>query len=123
MNGGSIRLHGRQRILRIHEEEMMTEEEWNRFEMVAESLSDPSIVQISEGDRSIIAAYQELKERREDEEWLLVNVANNGATIDTKFLHRKDGSGPRDVWELRHSGGPIVWGETLHAAVSAARGK
>jgi hypothetical protein len=90
----------------------MTEEEWKDFERAAESRDDPRIVLVSKYDLAILAAYRELKERREDEEWLKGEPERLFWTgLDEMFYigwcdSDKDQRGPFP---------------TIHAAVTAAR--
>ena len=94
----------------------MTEEEWKAFEAHLESIVDPQPDQ-TKFYHSVLLAYKELKERREDEEWLHKNHAALGyAKPDTTFapgrLHLK-------VGDTYHA---FPEGTTLHAAILAARG-
>jgi hypothetical protein len=92
---------------------MMTEEEWNNFEKVCESRLDPRVTQLSKYDNAIIAAYLELKERREDEEWMKRTRIH--VTV-TEFETPSGGrclNGCMNRW---------VAAPTIHAAVTAARG-
>ena len=105
------------------EGEMMTEEEWKVFEDVAGWLAPKvgcggSFEFPRKDGEAILAAYRELKERREDEEWLHKNHAAFGyARPDTTFapgrLHLK-------VGDTYHA---FPEGTSLHAAITAARGK
>jgi len=97
---------------------MMTKTEWKDFERV-EHLADavdnhgvgfgnpPMDDQMA---RTILAAYRELKERREDEEWLKKHYAD--------LIYRNDGA------VSLHAAGIIgrAIGPTLHDAVDVARG-
>jgi hypothetical protein len=99
---------------------MMTDAEWSDFEDMV-TLGDQSRYESSWRSALTECAYRELKERREDEEWLKKKIADEGFTLRTKYLHRRDQSGARDVFELNDHEGVVAWGETLHAAVTAAK--
>ena len=100
---------------------MMTEEEWKEWkQMVKDSekrinvdmqMCRTSYIQ----DRLILAAYRELKSRREDEEWLKEEHLRN-VCWDAE-------SGQFEAAWYVDDGVYFRTGLTIHAAITAARGK
>jgi len=90
---------------------MMTEEEWSDFEDMV-TLGDQARYEPSWRSALTGCAYRELKERREDEEFLR-GPYHLTSSVDGTVFFLKVGKDYRIEVE----------GPTLHAAVSAARGK
>src|SRR3990172_1365509 len=91
----------------------MNEEEWKAFEAHLESIVDPQPDQ-TKFYHSVLLAHKELKERREDEEWLKetgihVSVTKSGVIGGGRCIHDC-----RNQWR---------YGPTLHAAITAAQGE
>jgi hypothetical protein len=84
---------------------MMTEEEWKAYEEYVDLFRDPGYPNVYKG--VILAAYQELKERREDEEW-----CHKYSAMPVFYLNA--------VW-LKCAGELKLYeAPTLHAAILAA---
>jgi hypothetical protein len=98
---------------------MMTEEEWKAFEKHRENIVDPQPDQ-TKFYHSVLLAHKELKERREDEEWLksyLISLFHDDEW-NLEYISGTPTNKPGVLNDSAYATGP-----TLHAAVSAARGK
>jgi len=94
----------------------MTDEEqkdWEDFIVWLDSEDAYKVCFDSDSDtaHAIRMVAKELKERREDEEWLMKNHYNTRIHIHPK------------AFTIDHDYQPCVPHETLHAAITAARGK
>ena len=94
----------------------MKEEEWKAFETWAEKaeVHKNSPLWRQADDSLFLAAYKELKERREDEEWLKENDAVVAINCGPE-RHPRD---RRVLWPASNG----EYSQTIHAAVLAARG-
>ncbi len=94
----------------------MTEEEWEDFGEYVDRASKGGLAAADPRILTLLAAYLELKERREDEEWLWNH--------DWKYLRAIRG-------ELKYGGGftifdsrtkeNVTFHDTIHAAIEAAK--
>jgi hypothetical protein len=87
---------------------MMTEEEWEELEDLVGKINSGKYKCGMAAQSCLLAAYKELKERREDEEWLMKREL-------TTY------TGPRYV-TLINEDRSMHGGPTIHAAILAARG-
>jgi hypothetical protein len=108
----------------------MTEEEWKAFEelaVVSDEVIHPKRLGVATytfGTRNqflaILAAYRELKERREDEEWLREKVVSDEIASIDFYYSPKSGVifsvNMMDFDKTSHEG------PTIHAAILASRG-
>ena len=93
----------------------MTEEQWKNFVMLATQLERETPIEggIASRERlAVLAAYRELKQRREDEEWLF--KSGYCATRVSGAWSILRGGSTHDV---------VSEAPTLHAAVEKARAK
>lgn len=96
----------------------MTDERWKLFEAIA--VQRMNIGHGSSEDVAIIAAYLELKQRREDEEWLFKAYREGKISrVCIRYSNRDD----RSYFRIIMTDSDMCGGEgpTLHAAIDAAR--
>jgi len=99
----------------------MTEEEWKGIEDLVSKIHSGKCRCGMAAQSCLLAAFAELKERREDEEWLKVNGC---------LAYMDEGGGwSIDKGELVGGEDDTIWNcivlnaSTIHAAITAARGK